>query len=43
MKNWIRNRLMKLGEKDLATQLVGKTAATSAEAPKQHKKYKGKR
>lgn len=43
MKSWIRNRLMKLGEKDLATKLVGKTAAASAEAPKQHKKNKRKR
>jgi len=43
MKNWIRNRLMKLGEKDLATKLVGKVSPTSSEAPKQHKKYKGKR
>lgn len=41
MKNWIRNRLLKLGEKDLATRLIGKISP--GEAPKQHKKNKSKR
>lgn len=48
MKNWIRNRLLKLGEKDLATKLVGKTHSAGAalkehKAVKEHKKNKSRR
>lgn len=44
MKNWIRNRLIKLGEKDLANKLIGKTnTQLNPTAPKQHKKNKNKR
>lgn len=42
MKSWIRSRLLKLGEKDLATKLVGKTGGPASE-PKQHKKNKNRR
>lgn len=44
MKNWIKNRLLKLGEKDLAQRLIGKSQTQqSSSAPKQHKKNKNKR
>lgn len=45
MKNWIRNRLLKLGEKDLAQKLIGKSHVQQNEsaAPKQHKKNKNRR
>lgn len=43
VRNWIRNRLTKLGEKDLANKLVGNTYSHSGNTPKQHKKNKSKR
>lgn len=43
VKNWIRNRLTKLGEKELANKLVGNTYSASGQAPKQHKKNKNRR
>lgn len=45
VRNWIRNRLLKLGEKDLATRLVGKThsVAKDQQTVKEHKKNKSRR
>jgi uncharacterized radical SAM protein YgiQ len=43
VKNWIRNRLTKLGQKELANKLVGNSYSNSGQAPKQHKKNKNRR
>ncbi|MCD8539114.1 MAG: YgiQ family radical SAM protein, partial [Leadbetterella sp.] len=44
MKNWIRNRLLKLGQKDLAAKLVGKPGGNApATGIVSHKKNKSRR
>lgn len=43
MKNWIRSRLLKMGEKELAHKLIGNSVSQKSGAPKQHKKNKNKR
>jgi len=43
MKNWIRSRLLKMGEKELAHKLIGSSVSQKSGAPKQHKKNKNKR
>lgn len=43
MKNWIRSRLLKMGEKELAHKLIGGSVSQQSGAPRQHKKNKNKR